>query len=111
VAPLVLLGTGALPSGVVEAAAVSALVFGWILQIVLGGFIPGLDRPARAARDGSWFSVATINLGCASLWVAAFAPPEVGTSLTALGYALVVLGWLPALLAMLGQGTTTEATA
>lgn len=101
VAPTILALTGHLPIGSVETSAVSGLVAGWILQIVIAAFPLRLRevQPHNAGRDGWWFSVVTLNLGVLALWLeAATSNP---TLPTALGYTLIVLGFLPPLLTIL----------
>ncbi|MBI3966223.1 MAG: hypothetical protein HY329_11375, partial [Chloroflexi bacterium] len=103
VAPTVLITTGELPSGAVEAAAVTSFIGGWLLQIVIGAFLA--RAPAGAAGtpngEGSWFAVTVLNLGVAVTWAGAFVPTAVWAPVTALGYGLVVIGWLPPLGAVL----------
>lgn len=100
VAPTILALTGRLPTGRVELAAVSGLVAGWILQIVIGAFPLRLREIQRSTigRDGWWPSVIALNAGVLAVWGAAFTPAPAPTlALTATGYALIVLGWLPPL--------------
>ncbi len=102
VAPIVLFTTGKLPSGAVESAAVLGLVLGWVLQIVLGALPLFLDdgRTTDAPHHGWWFSVISLNLGVTAIWLAAFLPAW-AVGLTALGFALVFVGWLPPLVHLL----------
>lgn len=74
VAPILLKLTGKLPSGAVEAAAVSGLIAGWVLQIVLGALPLRLREMRHLASgwDGRWMSVTLLNLGVLLIWVAAF---------------------------------------
>lgn len=100
VAPTLLALAGHLPTGRVEMAAVSGLVAGWILQMVIGAFPLRLRelQPRVAGRDGWWFSVIALNTGVLGVWVAAFtAPPTAILVLTVAGYSCIVLGWLPPL--------------
>jgi hypothetical protein len=104
VAPLVLALTGHLPTGRIEAAAVSGLVAGWILQIVIGAFPLWLreGQPHTVGRDGWWFSVVALNVGVLIVWISAFTPDLVtARMLTALAYTFVVLGLLPPLVTIL----------
>ncbi|MGE5335434.1 MAG: hypothetical protein ACM3N4_12085 [Nitrososphaerota archaeon] len=104
VAPIILELTGKLPSGSVEAAAVSGLIAGWVLQIVLGALPLRLRdiRHRTSGWDGSWLSVALLNLGALFIWIAAFMPSaDVAGSLTIAGYALVAVASVPPLVAIL----------
>ena len=104
IAPIILAITGKLPSGAVEAAAVSGLIAGWVLQIVLGALPLRLRELRHRATgwDGCWVSVALLNLGVLLDWVSAFMPsPGLMTSLKVTSYALVVVAWLPPLVAIL----------
>lgn len=104
IAPIILGITGKLPTGAVEAAAVSGLVAGWVLQIVLGALPLRLRslRPDAARWDGWWGSVALLNLGVLVIWVSAFVSSTDGaTWLTVAGYGAVTLASLPPLVAIL----------
>ncbi len=106
VAPLVLVTTHQLPTGGIEAAAVSGLVAGWILQVALGALPLYLtaENHNRGVREGSWFSVVMLNAGVALIWLAAFWPDSNSSSLlAAIGYALILIGWLPPLYKLLPQ--------
>lgn len=106
VAPAYLVITGKLPTGGVEAAAVSGLIAGWVLQIVLGAFVPRL-REAQGdsrTRDGWWPSVVALNLGVLGIWIAPFWPAG-SAALATLGYGLIVAGLVPPLLALVGRGS------
>ncbi len=106
VAPLVLAFTGHLPTGRIEEAAVSGLVAGWILQIVIGAFPLWLreGQPHTVGRDGWWFSVVALNFGVLTIWISAFTPDLATTIvLTALAYTFVVLGLLPPLVIILAR--------
>jgi hypothetical protein len=129
VAPIILELTGKLPSGAVEAAAVSGLIAGWVLQIVLGALPLRLrDLRQRAAGwDGSWWSVLLLNLGVLLIWGAAFTPTialsasltvadntfmsaaDLPLALTVTGYALVALACIRPVLAILGLLLTGSA--
>lgn len=104
IAPIILALTGKLPAGAVEAAAVSGLIAGWVLQIVLGA-LPMRLREMRgrvSGWDGSWVSVALINLGVLLIWVAAFvASADQSTTLTVAGYLLVALASVRPVIAIL----------
>lgn len=104
VAPIILAITGKLPTGSVEAAAVSGLIAGWVLQIALGALPLRLRslRPRAAGWDGCWGSVALLNLGVLVIWVAAFVSTVgLATWLTVAGYGLVAIASLPPLFAIL----------
>lgn len=104
IAPIILAITGKLPTGQVEAAAVSGLIAGWVLQIALGALPLRLRslRPGAARWDGWWGSVALLNLGVLLLWVSAFVSSvDLTTWLTVAGYGLVTLASLPPLVAIL----------
>lgn len=104
IAPIILAITGKLPAGAVEAAAVSGLIAGWVLQIVLGALPLRLRELRHRATgwDGCWISVILLNLGVLLDWVSAFMPsPSLMTSLKVAAYALVVVAWLPPLVAIL----------
>jgi hypothetical protein len=102
-APLIVLATGQLPTSRVESAAVAGLVAGWILQIVVGAFVPGLAREESGAPNGSWASVVALNLGVLLFWISPLAGEPAAPTLTAAGYALVVVGLLPPLASLLRQ--------
>lgn len=104
VAPVILALTGKLPTGAVEAAAVSGLIAGWVLQIVLGALPMRLREMRHHASgwDGWWLSVVLLNLGVLLIWIAAFvSSADVPFSLTVAGYTLVVLASVPPLIAIL----------
>lgn len=104
VAPIILEITGRLPSGAVEAAAVSGLIAGWVLQIVLGALPMRLRtmRQRASGWDGCWLSVALLNLGALSIWIAAFVSSgDLHGSLTTAGYSLVAVAAVPPLVAIL----------
>lgn len=104
-APIILAITGKLPTGAVEAAAVSGLIAGWVLQIVLGALPLRLRELRHRATgwDGSWMSVALLNLGVLLDWVSAFMPSSsLMTALKVASYALVVVAWIPPLIGILG---------
>jgi len=103
-APFVLLVHGVLPGGAIERAAVTGLVFGWMLQLAMA-FLPAVvgaidDAPMRldalVSSEGapSWWSVAAVNVGLLALWLPAF-PPFAGFAdgLRLAGYGLLVLPW------------------
>ena len=105
VAPIILTLTGKLPSGAVEAAAVSGLIAGWVLQIALGALPMRLReiRKRTTGWNGSWGSVALLNLGVLLIWVAAFVTvADPATWLTVAGYALVALASVRPVIAILG---------
>ncbi len=104
VAPIVLAVTGKLPTGKVEAAAVSGLIAGWVLQIVLGALPLRLRelRHLTAGWDGCWGSVALLNLGVLSIWVSAFiASAGLTTTLMVAGYALMAVAAMPPVIAII----------
>lgn len=104
IAPIILAITGKLPSGAVEAAAVSGLIAGWVFQIVLGALPLRLRELRQRATgwDGWWGSVALLNVGVALIWVAAFlSSPDTATQLTVAGYGLIVVASFPPLVAIL----------
>ncbi len=104
VAPAVLAATGRLPGGAIEAAAVSGLVAGWVLQVVLGALVPRLGEEVGPwwRYDGTWFAVLALNLGVLSLWLAAFLPAG-QVVFTPVGYGLVLAGLAPAVAALLAR--------
>lgn len=105
IAPIILTLTGKLPSGAVEAAAVSGLIAGWVLQIALGALPLRLREIRKRATgwNGSWASVALINLGVLLIWVAAFiTAADLATWFTVAGYALVTLASVHPVIAILG---------
>lgn len=105
IAPVILALTGRLPTGRVEAAAVSGLIAGWVLQIVLGGLPLRLRelRHRASGWDGSWASVVLLNLGVLLVWIAAFVPPgSLMMPFTVIGYTLIVVAWVRPLVAILG---------
>lgn len=104
IAPIILATTGKLPTGKVEAAAVSGLIAGWVLQVVLGALPLRLRELRRLATgwDGCWLSVAALNIGVLLVWISAFVSSvDLTTALTVAGYGLVVLAWIPPLIAIL----------
>lgn len=104
VAPFILALTGHLPTGRIEAAAVSGLIAGWVLQIVIGAFPLRLreGQQRTAGRDGWWSSVVSLNVGVLAIWVSAFTPDfATAIALTVLGYTFVVFGWLLPLVTIL----------
>jgi cytochrome c oxidase cbb3-type subunit 1 len=104
VAPIVLAVTGKLPTGSVEAAAVSGLIGGWVLQIALGALPLRLRELRRLSSgwDGCWGSVALLNLGVLLIWVSAFiSSVDVSTPLTVAGYALMALAATPPVIAII----------
>ncbi|MBE3558109.1 MAG: hypothetical protein IMW89_02665 [Ktedonobacteraceae bacterium] len=108
VAPLTLMITGHLPTGRIESAAVSGLVAGWILQIVIGAFPLRLREEKQIARgrDGWWISVGMLNIGVLALWILPFLPETASSfaePVTILGYTLIILSWLPPLLTVLSR--------
>lgn len=102
-APLIVLATGQLPTSRVETAAVAGLVAGWIFQIVIGAFVPGLVREQPGSLDGSWASVVALNLGVLLFWISPLVGERTTATLTAAGYALIVGGSLPPLASLLRQ--------
>lgn len=104
IAPIILATTGKLPTGEVEAAAVSGLIAGWVLQIVLGALPLRLRdlRQRTTGWDGFWGSVVLLNAGVLVIWVSAFVSSvDLASTLTVLGYALIVVASLPPLVAIL----------
>ncbi len=100
VAPISLLLTGNLPTDRVQEVAITGLVTGWILQIVIGAFPLRLRELLHntPGRDGWWFSVVVLNIGVLAIWLSAFTPDVASSQLfTVPGYILVVCGWLPPL--------------
>ncbi len=111
VAPIILFTTGKLPSGSVETAAVSGLIAGWVLQVVLGA-VPLRLGSNDARREGSWFSVVVLNLGVALLWLAAFwGDFNSAQYVVATGYGLILVGWLPLLFGLVGRLLAAQQTA
>jgi hypothetical protein len=101
-APVMLVRSGHLPSGDVQTAAISAVVAGWMLQLVLGILLPmiGQGRIAqergnagsrRSGHVGHWIGVIVFNLGVAAFWLWAFRPAD---ALLASAYLLIVVGCL-----------------
>ena len=104
VAPIVLAITGKLPTGKVEAAAVSGLIAGWVLQIALGALPLRLRelRHLTAGWDGCWGSVVLLNLGVLLNWVSAFIPSaDLTSTLMVAGYALMAIAATPPIIAIL----------
>ncbi len=111
VAPGVLALTGKLPTGAIETAAVSGLIAGWVLQIVLGA-LPLRFAIADTQARGSWFSVLAVNLGVALLWAAAFWPDfDSARIITAAGYSAILIGWLPLLVVLVERLALPKQTA
>jgi TPP-dependent indolepyruvate ferredoxin oxidoreductase alpha subunit len=86
---------------VIERAAITGLVFGWMLQLAIA-FLPA----AIAGTDGtpstgfevaprpSWASVLAVNLGVAVIWATAVPGlPVASDPLLTAGYGLVALAW------------------
>ena len=76
VAPLIILGVPGFPGVGIEQNAPQALIYGWVLQFAYA-FIPfffyRLFLPHEPAKlGGSWFSLATVNLGGFFLWASIF---------------------------------------
>lgn len=98
VAPLIILGVPGFPGAGIEATAPQALIYGWVLQVgyallpyfagryLLGGSTPPLG--------GTWFSVATINIGSALVWASIFILPWQGL-LHGTAYAFYVVSMIP----------------
>lgn len=104
IAPIILGITGKLPTGKVEAAAVSGLIAGWVLQIVLGALPLRLRdlRQGATGWDGCWGSVALLNIGVLLIWVSAFVTSvDLTSQLTAIGYGLMVVASMPPVVAIL----------
>jgi cytochrome c oxidase cbb3-type subunit I len=104
IAPIILAITGKLPTGQVEAAAVSGLIAGWVLQVALAGLPLRLRELRQRATgwDGSWISLVLLNVGVLLVWVAAFiSTPSVTTYMMAAGYGLVVVASVRPLVAVL----------
>ena len=104
VAPIILAITGKLPTGQVEAAAVSGLIGGWVFQIALGALPLRLRelRHLTTGWDGWWLSVALLNLGVLLIWASAFVTAtDLATTLTVAGYALLVVAATPPTIAIL----------
>lgn len=104
IAPIILAITGKLPTGQVEAAAVSGLIAGWVLQVALAGLPLRLRELRQRATgwDGSWISLVLLNVGVLLVWIAAFiSTPSVTTSLTATGYGLVAVASMRPVVAIL----------
>lgn len=112
-APLIVLATGRLPTDRVETAAVAGLVAGWILQIVVGAFIPGFYRttPDPARSNGSWLAVISINVGVTGLWLSPVVADDLASLLVVIGYTLIVIGLLPPLASLLRQLGTSQLSA
>jgi hypothetical protein len=76
VAPLIILGVPGFPGAGIEQNAPQALIYGWVLQFGYT-FLPYFFRRAflpdeTAQIGGSWFSLATVNMGGLFLWVSIF---------------------------------------
>ncbi len=106
-APFILLTPDLLNPPAVEAAAVQGLINGWVLGIVMGA-LPRLLRTRGAAsdgplfgtgtsrEDGCWLSVIALNLGVALVWISAVVTQQAAVmALTAAGYALIAVAWVP----------------
>lgn len=98
-APFILLAPELVPAAQVEAAAVQGLIFGWALQMAMGGMpavLRGFPSGDAESGGGSWFSVVLVNAGVAVSWVARLLPPEAaGLPGVGLGMGLVMAGALP----------------
>ncbi len=104
IAPTLLVITGKLPTGRVEAAAVTGLITGWVLQVALSGLSLRLRdvRNHATGWDGCWVCLIALNLGVLLIWISAFvSSSDLTTSLTVAGYALVIAAWVRPLFAIL----------
>ena len=98
VAPLIILGVAGFPGVGIEQNAPQALIYGWVLQFGYA-LLPYLftrmllpDKPARLG--GTWFTVATVNLGAVFLWASIFFTSQ-GALLHGIAYALWALSLIP----------------
>lgn len=98
VAPLILLKVPGFPGAGVEQNAPQALIYGWALQFgyaLIPYLFARLFQPnAEAELGGNWFSLATVHLGGAFLWVSIFVK-EYQTLLHGTAYALWVISMTP----------------
>ena len=101
VAPLILLKVPGFPGAGIEQNAPQALIYGWVMQF---GFalIPYLFRrtflSGEAAKlGGSWFSLVTVHLGGAFLWVSIFIK-DYQSVLHGTAYALWAVSIIPILI-------------
>lgn len=98
VAPLIILGVAGFPGVGIEQNAPQALIYGWVLQFGYA-LLPYLftrmllpDKPARLG--GTWFTVATVNLGAVFLWASIFFTGQAAL-LHGIAYALWALSLIP----------------
>ena len=100
-APFVLLAPDLVAGPVIERAAITGLVFGWMLQLAMA-FLPaaiaGVDGTPGTGLDAaprpSWAGVLAVNLGVAAIWATAVPGlPVASDPLLTVGYGLVALAW------------------
>ncbi len=115
----VLLGADRLPLAKLEAGVTQGLVYGWILQLVLAllplAVLRYRTRDASrviSRQEGSWFTLILLNGAVAVIWLASILLPwPVVRPLVAIGYLLLVVAALPALLILWRAFRTPRAVA
>ncbi len=115
----VLLGPDRISLATLEAGVTQGLVYGWILQLVLAllpvavlRFRTGEMRRVIDKHEGSWFTLLLLNGAVAVVWLASiFLPWTVAAPLVAIGYLLVIVATLPALLILWRAFRTPQAVA
>jgi hypothetical protein len=102
----VLFGADRVPLAKLEAGVTQGLVYGWILQLVLALLPLAVSRIRTgdttrviSHHEGSWFTLILLNLAVAVVWLASILLPwPVARPLVAIGYLLLIVAALPALL-------------
>lgn len=102
----VLFGADRVPLAKLEAGVTQGLVYGWILQLVLALLPLAVSRVRTgdttqiiSHHEGSWFTLIVLNAAVAVVWLASILLPwPVARPLVAIGYLLLVVAALPALL-------------
>jgi hypothetical protein len=101
VAPLIILEVPGIVGPDIEGTAPQALVYGWMLQFLYAA-VPffaarWLLHDGKARLGGNWLSLATVNLGSATIWASIFLVdyrgPLQGIAYVLLGVSLVAAAW------------------
>lgn len=99
----VLLGPDNVPLTRLELGVTQGLIYGWVMQIALA-FLPaaalrfgnGRWQQVLAQREGSWFTLVTLNLAVAAIWLASIVLSwQQARPLVAIAYLFVFAAMLP----------------